>query len=167
VIQPQERDLVVATHGRSIFILDDIRPFEELVDSVQKNEAHLFTPRKAFGINLLPGFVESLGTTVYRGDNPPQGSLINYFVKEFTGEPVKISISNSSDQPVANLTGPNSPGINRVVWDLKMTKDLLTEYGGEGQLFVKPGTYTVSLSYGKFKQKQKVQIEIAKGLETK
>lgn len=167
VIHPRERDLVVATHGRSIYILDDIRPLEELVDSVQKKEAHLFTPRKAFGINLLPGFVESLGTTVYRGENPPIGALINYYVKEFTGEPVKISISNSSDQPVANLTGPNSPGINRVVWDLKMTKDLLTEYGGEGQLFVKPGTYTVSLSYGKFKQKQKVLVEIAKGLETK
>ncbi len=167
VIQPRERDLVVATHGRSLYILDDIRPLEELVDSVQKKEAYLFTPRKAFGINLLPGFVESLGTTVYRGENPPQGVIINYYLKEFTGEPVKVSISNAADQPVANLTGSNSPGINRVIWDLRMSKDLLTEYGGEGQLFVSPGTYTVSMSYGKFKQKQKVQVEIAKGLETK
>jgi hypothetical protein len=167
VIQPRERDLVVATHGRSIFVLDDIGPLEELVDSVQRKDAHLFPVKKTFGINLLPGFAESLGTTVYRGENPPIGATISYYLREFTGESVKISISNAADQAVANLSGSNAPGLNRVVWDLKMTKDLLTEYGGEGQLFVKPGTYTATMTYGKYTQKQKFDVEIAKGLETK
>ncbi|MDD8017327.1 MAG: hypothetical protein PHP42_03020 [Bacteroidota bacterium] len=167
VIHPRERDLVIATHGRSLFILDDIRPLEELVDSVQTKDVHLFTPRNAFGTNLFSGWMESSGTTIFRGANPPQGALINYYIKEFTGEAVTIAISNSADQVVANLTGTNTPGVNRVVWELKMTKDLLTEYGGEGQFFVRPGEYTITLTYGKLTQKQKIKVDIAAGLETK
>ncbi len=167
VIHPRERDLVIATHGRSLFILDDIRPLEELVDSVQTKDAYLFSPRKAFGRNLLSGWVESHGTTEYRGANPPQGAMLNYYLKEYTGDGIKISIENSAGHVVANLSGSNNPGINRVVWDLKMTKDLLTDYGGEGQLFVSSGEYTVTLSYGKITHKQKLQVEIAKGLLTK
>ena len=67
---------------------------------------------------------------------------------------MKISITNADGQPVANLKAPGAPGFGRVVWDLKPTKDLLTEYGGEGALFVRPGDYTVTLTYGKTKAKQ-------------
>jgi len=167
VIQPRERDLIVATHGRSIFIVDDIRPLEELTAEAQSKEAYLFTIRPAFGIYPYEGWVESSGNCVYRGANPPEGAIISFYVRKYTAEPAKIAITDTAGHPVANLTVPCGPGINRTSWDLKMTKDLLNDYGGEGQKFVKSGDYTVSLSYGKTTQKQIVHVEIAKGIETR
>ena len=107
------------------------------------------------------------GTTVFRGANPPDGAVITYYLKEFKGESVAISIADSAERAVANLTGTNTPGFNRVVWDLKMSKDLLMEYGSQGQTFVKPGEYTITLSSGKLKHTQKITVDIAPGLETR
>ena len=97
----------------------------------------------------------------------PIGAALTWYAREYTGEGVKISIANSSDQTVANLSAPGTPGFNRIVWDLKMTKDLLNDYGGEGQKFVRSGEYTVTLSLGKTKVKQKLQVTIAEGIETR
>jgi hypothetical protein len=88
-------------------------------------------------------------------------------VKAYTGEQVKIRITNAADQPVAKFTLPDTPGLHRINWDLKPTKDLLIEYGGEGQKFVKPGEYTVKLTSGQYTQTEKLQVEIAPGVETR
>ncbi len=168
VIQKRDRDLVIATHGRSLFVLDDIRPLEELTQETTGQDAYLFPPRPAFGTNMLPAWVEEEGMTgVYRGANPPDGALITFFVKEFTGEPVKIAITNAAKQAVASLTAPGTPGFGRVVWDLKMSKEFLTEYGGQGAKFLRPGEYELTLTHGKTKQSQKLKVEIAEGLETR
>jgi photosystem II stability/assembly factor-like uncharacterized protein len=167
VIHPRENDLVIATHGRSIYVVDDIRPLQEFADSVRAKDLYLAKPRRAFGRNLLPGFVDMNGTTVYRGANPPEGAILTYYIKEFKGEGVSITIADSAGRTVANLAGTNAPGFNRVVWDLKISKDLLTDYGGQGQTFVRPGEYTISLSSGKLKHSQKITVDIAPGLETR
>ncbi|MBS4028213.1 MAG: hypothetical protein KGZ58_06180, partial [Ignavibacteriales bacterium] len=166
-IHPREKDLVVATHGRSLYIVDDISPLEDFVDSVKNKEAYLFSIRSTFGRFLLPGFADWNGTAVFRGANPPSGAIINYYVKDFTGESVSFTVADSAGKTVANLSGTNTPGFNRIVWDLKWTNDLLNSYGGEGQKFVRSGEYTVTMSYGKLTQKQKVKVEIADGIETK
>ena len=80
---------------------------------------------------------------------------------------MNISITNPKGQPVAKITAPGTPGINRVIWDLKPGKDFLIEYGGEGSKFVRPGDYDITLTYGKVKQTQKLHVEIAQGLETR
>ena len=160
VIHPRDADMVIATHGRSLYIVDDIRPLEELTADVQAKDAYLFPPRPAFGFEPLPGYVESEGSAVYRGANPPAGAILTAYVKQYTGEPVKVSIANAAGIPVANLTLPGTPGLNRVTWDLKPTKDVLTEYGGEGAKFVRPGEYELTLTHGKTKQSQKLKIEI-------
>jgi hypothetical protein len=68
---------------------------------------------------------------------------------------------------VANLTAPGTPGLNRITWDLKPAKDVLNEYGGEGQKFVRAGEYTVTLTRGKLKQEQKLKLDVAPGVETR
>jgi hypothetical protein len=68
---------------------------------------------------------------------------------------------------VASLTSPGTPWFGRLVWDLKLSKEFLTDYGGEGGKFVRPGDYEVTLTHGKTKQTQKLKVEIAKGLETR
>ena len=166
-IHPRDRDLVVATHGRSIFVVDDIRALEEFADSIEQKPAHLFSLRPAEGYYPLPGFGDWNGGTIFRGPNPPDGALLTYYVREFTGDGVKISVANAAGQTVANLSGPGTPGFNRISWDLKMTNDLLNGYGGEGQKFVTSGEYTVSFSYGKTSQKQKLKVHIAPGIETR
>ena len=81
---------------------------------------------------------------------------------------MEIAITSSSGQPVANLTSPATPGINRLAWNLKPTKDLLSEYGGEGpDKMVPSGDYTVSLSYGPVTEKQTLKVVVASGVETR
>ncbi len=167
MIHPRDRDLVVATHGRSLYIVDDIRPLEELTSEVAQNEAHIFTPAPGYGIYLLPGSADWTGKADFRGENPPEGVILNFWLKSFTGEQVEIKITNASDQPVAKFKLAGTPGINRFNWDLKPTKDMLTEYGGEGQKFVRPGEYTLTLKYGKATATAKVKVEIAPDLETR
>ncbi len=167
VIHPRDLDMVIATHGRSLYIVDDVRPVEEMTPDVQAKDAYLFAPRPAFGFEPLPGYVDSEGSAVFRGTNPPAGAIITVYVKQYSGEPVKISVANSEGIPVANFTLPGTPGFNRVAWDLKPTKDVLTEYGGEGQKFVPAGDYDVTLTAGSVKQTQKLHVTLAPGLETR
>ncbi len=68
---------------------------------------------------------------------------------------------------MANLSGPGTPGFNRITWDLKPTKDLLNDYGGEGQKFVPSGDYTINFNFGKLKATQKLHVDIAPGIETR
>jgi photosystem II stability/assembly factor-like uncharacterized protein len=168
LVHPREKDLVVATHGRSLYILDDAAPLAQLTADVVTRDAHLFPPRPAWAAHLLPGFVDWQGTSgIYRGANPPEGAILTYWVKEDTGDPVKIAIEGPGERPVANLTGSSRAGLNRVTWDLMPSKDVLNEYGGEGRKFVPAGEYKVKLSYGKAKSEQTLKVEVAPGVETR
>ena len=166
-IHPREKDLVIATHGRSLYIVDDISSLEELTPELQGKELHLFPPRPVFGIYRLPGFADWNGKAVFRGENPKEGALLTFWVKDFTGEEAEIEIKNSADHPMAKLKAPGTPGFNRVTWDLKPSEDLLVEYGSEGRKFVRPGDYTVTVTRGKAKSEQKVKVVIAEGIETR
>ncbi len=167
-IHPRTNDLVIATHGRSLAILDDARPLRDFTPEVQAKPVHLFSIPPARGFYLLPGFVDMNGKGVYRGENPPEGALLTVWVKEFTGDEIKITITNSSGQPVANLKAAGTPGFTRLNWDLRPTKDLRIEYGGDNpQRFVPSGEYTAELSYGREKMKQTFRVDIAEGIKTR
>ena len=167
LVHPRERDLVLATHGRSVYVIDDIRPVEDLTAAVRAKPVHLFPIGAAYGRALLPGFEEWSGSTVFRGANPPEGVLISFWVGDGGPDPAKIEIKNAQGQTVANLSAAAFTGINRTSWDLKPTKDVLNDYGGEGVLFVRPGKYEATLSYGEAKEKQSFEVTIAPGIETR
>ncbi|MEY2557531.1 MAG: hypothetical protein QOE34_956 [Verrucomicrobiota bacterium] len=167
-IHPRTNDLVIATHGRSIGILDDTRPLRELTPEIAAKPAHLFSVPNAMGAYVTPGFAEWNGKGVYRGQNPPEGALFTVWVKEFTGDEIKISITNAAGQPVANLKAPGVMGMTRLNWDLRPTEDVLTKYGGEDPKKLYPsGDYTAELSYGKTKMKQTFHVDIAEGINTR
>ena len=168
MIHPRERDLIIATHGRSLFIVDDISPLEAFNATVANEGAHLFPIAATFGRYPLPGWEGSDGNSVYRGTNPPVGALIQFYVAKFTGDNVKFTITNAAGRTVANLSAPGTPGFGRVTWDLTMSKDLLNDYGGEGSDKMLPsGEYTVTMNYGKVKATQKVTVTVAPGIETR
>ncbi len=167
-IQPRTADLVIGTHGRSIAILDDTRALRELTPEIAAQPAHLFTIAPARGVYRLPGFADFNGKGVYRGENPPEGALFTVWVKEFTGDEIKVAITNKAGQPVANLKAAGTPGMNRLSWDLRPTKDVRVEYGGDdAEKFVPSGEYTAELHYGPTKVKQTFQVTITEGIRTR
>jgi photosystem II stability/assembly factor-like uncharacterized protein len=167
LVHPRERDLVLATHGRSLYIVDDIRPLEEMTTDVEAKDVYLFPPRAGFGRHPLPSFEEWGGKGVFRGENPPDGALLTFYVKELNGEPARVKITNAEGQAVVKTKLVPVPGLNRFNWDLKPSKEVLTEYGGEGAKHVRSGDYTVSISYGKATTTQTLHVEIAPGVETR
>ncbi|MBA2743030.1 MAG: hypothetical protein H0U43_01730 [Chthoniobacterales bacterium] len=167
-IHPRTNDLVIATHGRSIGILDDTRPLRELTPEVAAEPAHLFSVPPANGAYLLPGWVDWAGKGQFRGTNRPEGAIFTVWVKEFTGDEVKIAITNPTGTPVANLKSPATQGLTRLTWDLRPTKDVLTEYGGDDPKRLLPsGDYTAELTFGRTKMRQTFRVNIAEGIRTR
>jgi photosystem II stability/assembly factor-like uncharacterized protein len=167
LVHPRERDLVIATHGRSLYVADNIGPLEQLTPEVRSKAAHLFAPAPATALHRFEGWVDSAGSAIFRGANPPEGAAIDVWVSQYTGDGISLAIKSAGGQPVANLSAPGVPGINRIIWDLKPTKDVLTPYGGEGVLFVRLGEYEVTLTFGKVKQSEKLKVEVVEGVETR
>lgn len=166
LVHPREQDLVVATHGRSLYVVDDLRPLQEMNATVAAKAAHLFTIRPATAYEPLPGWKDSGGNAEFRGANPPVGALISYWVKGYTGAEASFVVTDAAGATVANLSGPGTPGLNRITWDLKPTQDLLSPYGGDGRRTVRPGEYTVTMTYGAVKDVQKVVVDVLPGIET-
>ena len=164
-IHPQTSDLVIATHGRSIAILDDTVPFRQLTPEIEAKPAHLFSVRSVTGRYLQPGFADMNGKGVFRGQNPAEGALFTVWVKEFTGDEIKIAVTKATGEPVANLKAPGTPGLTRLNWDLRPTKDVITEYGGEDPKRLMPaGDYNAELSFGSVKVKQTFHVDLAEGI---
>jgi hypothetical protein len=164
-IHSRTSDLVIATHGRSLAILDDTVPFRELTPEITAKPAHLFSVRPVMGAYLQRGFADMNGKGVYRGQNPPEGALFTVWVKEFTGDEIKIAVTKANGQPVANLKAPGAPGFTRLNWDLRPTKDVATEYGGDDPKRLLPaGDYNADLSFGSLKVKQTFHVDIAEGI---
>lgn len=160
LIHPRERDLIIGTHGRSIYVLDDITPLEEITSEVLSSDVHLFNIRPVANFHYLPAGA-AWGGRIFKAPNPPFGALIQYYLKTYTGTDVKISITDSAGKTVRELDGTRYPGPNRVVWDLQPTpSETFRRPDFERQIeLVKPGEYNVTLSVGKEKQTTKVLVE--------
>jgi photosystem II stability/assembly factor-like uncharacterized protein len=119
-IHPRDHDLILGTHGRSIWIMDDIAALEQMTDSVLSADLHLFDMRSgtSFHIANFKGFT---GTREFIAANPPYGVVIDYYLKNKVEgrNPVKITVSDKSGAKIRELNGPGEPGINRVTWDLR------------------------------------------------
>jgi photosystem II stability/assembly factor-like uncharacterized protein len=80
-IQPRESDLIIATHGRSLYVIDDITPLREFSDEIAKQKLHVFTIPEA--IEFQQGrmsYYESPGDSAFMGENKPTGASITYFL---------------------------------------------------------------------------------------
>ncbi len=86
-------DLVVATHGRSFWVLDDITPLEQYEDSVPQQDAHLFTPAPANHTVFRGSFFAPSGSV---GKNPPAGAIIDYWLKVSLKKPDQAKAKTSA-----------------------------------------------------------------------
>ena len=82
LIHPRDNDLIVATHGRSVWIADDITPLQQLTPAVRDADATLFDIRPAMAwLNDQQNNQQVGGQKVFIGENAPRGAAINYYLK--------------------------------------------------------------------------------------
>ena len=159
VVHPRENDLIVATHGRSVWIADDITPLQQLTPEVQSQDAYLFDIRPAVAwLNDQQHGQQVGGQRVFVGENAPRGTAISYYLKSAASGDVKISIADVEGKVVRMLEGTKSVGINRVIWNLGPNPPQGAAgrggFGGGGGgrggfgVGVEPGTYMVTLEVG-------------------
>ncbi len=151
-INPTTHDLVVATHGRGIFILDDIRAIRNLTKDIWEQEVYLFpTP----DITLNNGKYGWGGPEVSGGwgtGNPPSTPSIDYYLKQRLGSgKASVEIYDDQGNLVQTIPGGIRRGINKVYWNLRSTPPRVakgsTKIDGAGFTapMVPPGTYTIKL----------------------
>lgn len=115
-IHPREHDLIIATHGRGVYIIDDITPLRSLTGAVL-GESFVPLPSRP-SIMRIPANVQFFpGNDEFTGDNPASGAQIAYFLKKrhIFGD-LKIEILDDSGEVLATLPGGKRPGVNRAVW---------------------------------------------------
>jgi photosystem II stability/assembly factor-like uncharacterized protein len=171
IIHPRENDLILATHGRSVWILDDATPIQKMNSEVASKDAHLFEVRPA--IRFTTRFTRyGIGDKVFAGQNPPSGALLYYYLKDKPDDKtkVKLEILDTSGKVIAEVMNPpKEKGLNRAVWNLALTGPKqrrppppeATSFGfaPRGPLAL-PGIYTVRLSIGDKTQEQKVEVKL-------
>jgi len=166
----KEDDLVLATHGRSFWILDDLSPLRQFTDDIARGDAHLYTPATAFRMHNS----SEAPKPVLLGQNPPPGAVIYYYLKTEPKDEAIIEILDGSGTVIRKYSSkkinePDEPldpedkkpekqikaevGLNRFIWNLhyqeasRVSDYYLYEYkdGADGPLAL-PGKYQVRLT---------------------
>jgi hypothetical protein len=121
LIHPREHDLIAATHGRGLWILDDITALRKATDTVLGQDAALFEPGRP-GTRWLRvqrgGY--GRGDLFFKGENPPDGAILNFYLKAKPAAPAALEISDpAGTAKTTYLLDEAGPGIGRIVWDLR------------------------------------------------
>jgi hypothetical protein len=116
-IHPRERDLIVATHGRGIFITD-ISALEEISDKTLAQDFYLFDVESKVKWTVRRANVSA--STNFNGESEPNGVMINYFQKAPATGDVTVKIIQGS-RVVAETKGPNAAGMNQILWNMQAT----------------------------------------------
>lgn len=155
-VHGREMDLVAGTHGRSIWILDDVSALAQLTPEAMDRALHVCEPMPARPKHFLDaGGLWS--DAMFIADNPPMGAYIHYWIREYAPDEVKVKIKRG-DHVVRELTGSNRPGVNRVVWDLQADeKQRIGNPHGMTE-FVPAGEYTVEVQWGEERGETVVEV---------
>ncbi|HXO26655.1 MAG TPA: glycosyl hydrolase [Thermoanaerobaculia bacterium] len=166
-IHPRESDLIIATHGRGIYILDDITPLRKLTrEALAADFAPL--PSKP-AIEVLSAFVQDFpGDDEFVGANPAEAASICYYLKKrhILGE-LKVEVYDASGKLISTLPGGKRRGINRVAWPMRLPGPKLPPANSlvvdQPAIFfgprVPPGTYTVKVINGNQTYTSQVQLQ--------
>ena len=150
-VHPRDNDLVIGTHGRGIWIIDDITPLRALTADLLKEEASFVSARPVQQrIEANGGWAN--GAATFIGDNPPEGAVITYYQKSrhLFGK-LKIEVLDASGRVIDQVPASKRPGLNRVVWSMREKPPRvppaaqLANAGIRGPRLL-PGVYTVRMT---------------------
>ena len=154
VVHPRESDLVIATHGRGIWIVDDITPLRKLTPEVLAQEA-AFVPGRPAQQRLEANGGWAEGNATFFGPNPADAALITYFQKKrhIFGK-MKIEIFDDQNKLIDTVPANSRRGLSRIEWPMRLKAPRVPPAAtaafeaAQGPRVV-PGTYTVKMTRGK------------------
>ncbi len=181
-LRVKRQDLVVATQGRALWILDDLTPLHQISDKVAKSEYYLYKPRAAYA-----GLAGAFSLNEDKGQNAPRGLQITYVLNTDVEDDVPMSMeildetgrvihSEVTDQPGSECDAfarkqlKRSTGAHLWTWNMRMGKfDCITELtmtnSDLSAYDVAPGQYQVRFKVGPFSQTQDLEIKIDPRIE--
>jgi hypothetical protein len=117
-VHPRDHELIAATHGRSIWIVD-VAPLEQMNNTLMARSATFFTPTAAYQYSLA-NTQNFTGNKYFLAPNPPFGAELVYRLTSGSSrDSTRILVTNISGDTVRTLTGPGGPGLHRAYWDLR------------------------------------------------
>ncbi|HEY0481962.1 MAG TPA: hypothetical protein VGD37_30800, partial [Kofleriaceae bacterium] len=152
-VHPRDNDLVIATHGRGMWVIDDLTPLRALgEDTLQKPTA--FLPIRSVQQRMSAGGGWPEGDASFSGDNAPGGAGLTYYLRSrHVYGPIKLEVFDAAGKLVDTITPSKRRGINRVSWSMrvkppKVPRAAQVAFGSSQGPRVVPGTYTVRLTRG-------------------
>ena len=153
-IHPRDNDLVIATHGRGIWIVDDITPLRALTPATLASNAVFMQARPV--VQRIPaqgGWAN--GDAAFVGPNPPDDAVITYYQKKrhIFGD-LKIEVFDQAGKLVGTVPSSKRRGLSRVTWSMRITAPRVppaasAAFGAAFGPRLLPGTYTVKMSKDK------------------
>jgi photosystem II stability/assembly factor-like uncharacterized protein len=151
VIHPRDHDLVIATHGRGIWIVDDITPLRALTPDVLQQDI-AFVGSNQVVQSLEAGGGWSNGDAVFTGENPPGDAVITYYQKRrhIFGD-LKIDVADANGKTIGTIPSSKRRGLNRVSWAMRVPPPQVppaatAAFAASVGPRVLPGTYDVNVT---------------------
>ncbi len=135
IVHPRDQDLILATHGRSFYVMDDISALQQLSADVLAKTEYLFPPRPAILWDEDKLTWHGGADDMFRARNPPD-AVLSYYLKSSASQPVALQVVDGTGAVVKELAGPREAGIHRVLWDLRRNE----------RERVAPGTYRIRMT---------------------
>ena len=163
LVHPREHDLILATHSRAVWIMDDVSALQQLTPQAQGQQSVLFPVRDAVQWKRDQRLVPAApGDKRWSGENAPRGTAVSYYLKDGGGSATITITDVVTGQPFRVQTASASAGLNRWQWDLCSTPPPQPPAGGgrgggglgnpsacpEGARTAPIGTYRVSVNVG-------------------
>ena len=163
-VHPRDNDLVIATHARGFYVLDDVTPLQKMAAANFPRALTLFPPMPA--VRYTPASDTSvLGNRAWVSPNQPYGLLLSYYLPQASAAGVELTITDSTGRVVQTVRGPGNAGVNRAVWNLSERSSCSAAAsdapapagrggrggrGGGGGTWVRavPGTYQIAMNAG-------------------
>jgi photosystem II stability/assembly factor-like uncharacterized protein len=176
-VHPRENDLIVGTHGRGVWIMDNITPLQQFSPAVMAADIHLFDLSQAT-IYFERSDAELYAEPIFSAPNPTFGATIDYYLKSDAPkeQQVLIHLYDPDGNKFRTLEGTGKQGLNRVYWDIRQNPpfkvlpeilkgDVARWFGTPMGPFVLPGTYKIVVEYGNRKLEQSVVVKKDKNLD--
>ncbi|MGE3616226.1 MAG: hypothetical protein AB7L66_10170, partial [Gemmatimonadales bacterium] len=157
-LQRDQNDLVLGTHGRGIWILDQISSLQELDAAVMASPVHVFSIRPA-EMTRYAGTGAHTGDMYFRGENPPNGAIIDFWAGAGVPAGSSISVRDARGNQVfrAALEAEAGSGVRRFIWNLRLNGLAATRSGDDDEdrprgglpgRYVAPGSYLARIDLG-------------------
>lgn len=162
-IHPRENDLIIGTHGRGIWILDDICYLSNLKPELFNQDFILFQPRPAY-LFIRASWGDVYSSPGFIGKNPTTGTRLHYFIKNDLSGDLRIIITDNKKETVIELPLAKKAGLNKTDWNLKFMPRTGTGEKPQpaGMMTVMcsiiPGDYVVSIKIGEKEYQTELKV---------